>query len=134
MDDNPADARLTLEAFRESKVPSRLNVVSDGAEAIAYLRRQGSHASPRLPHLILLDLNLPKKDGFEVLAEIKGDEGLKKIPVVVFTTSAAEGDIKRAYECHANSYVTKPVELDRFLRVVHTIQDFWLGLVKLPSL
>ncbi len=134
VDDHPGDVRLTLEAFSESKVPSSLKVVSDGAEALAYLRQHDSHASSKLPDLILLDLNLPKKNGLEVLAEIKGDERLKKIPVVVFTTSAVEGDVKRAYECRANSYVTKPLDLDEFLRVVHTIQDFWLSLVKLPSL
>lgn len=134
VDDHPGDVRLTIEAFSESKVPSNLKVVRDGAEALAYLRHHDSYANSKLPDLILLDLNLPKKDGFEVLAEIKGDERLKKIPVIVFTTSAAEGDIERAYECHANSYVTKPLELDQFLHAVHAIEDFWLSQVKLPSL
>ncbi len=133
VEDNPGDARLTLEAFKEGKVVNNLTVVGDGVEALAYLRRQGQYANSVQPDLILLDLNLPKKDGREVLAEIKADERLRNIPVVVLTTSAAEEDIARAYSRHANCYITKPVDLDQFLRVVQSIESFWLTLVKLPS-
>lgn len=134
VEDNPGDARLTLEAFKEGRVLNNITVISDGVEALAYLRRQGpKYADAVQPDLILLDLNLPKKDGREVLAEIKEDEHLKKIPVVVLTTSAAEEDVARAYGSHANCYITKPVELDRFLDVVHSIDSFWLSLVKLPQ-
>ena len=133
VEDNPGDARLTLEAFREGKVLNNIRVVRDGVEALAYLRRQGpDYADAVQPDLVLLDLNLPKKDGREVLAEIKADERLKKIPVVVLTTSAAEEDVEKAYGSHANCYITKPVDLDRFLAVVHSIDNFWLSLVKLP--
>lgn len=133
VEDNPGDARLTLEAFKEGRVLNNITVISDGVEALAYLRRQDpKYADAVQPDLILLDLNLPKKDGREVLAEIKEDEHLKKIPVVVLTTSAAEEDVARAYGSHANCYITKPVELDRFLEVVHSIDSFWLSLVKLP--
>ena len=132
VDDNPGDARLTQEAFKEGTVPSNLTVVSDGIEALAYLRCEGPHADAVRPDLILLDLNLPKMDGRQVLAEIKADEGLMHIPVVVLTTSASQDDIARAYRNHANCYVTKPVDLDQFLRVVHTVEHFWLSLVKLP--
>ena len=133
VEDNPGDARLTLEAFKEGKVVNNFTVMRDGVEALAYLRRQGPHKNAKLPDLILLDLNLPKKDGREVLAEIKADERLKSIPVVVLTTSAAHEDVARAYGNHANCYITKPVDLDQFLRVVHSIESFWLSLVKLPS-
>ncbi|SRR6266567_1573341 len=134
VEDNPGDARLTLEAFKEGRVLNNITVISDGVDALAYLRRQGPKYSDAVqPDLILLDLNLPKKDGREVLAEIKADEHLKKIPVIVLTTSAAEDDIARAYGSHANCYITKPVELDRFLNVVHSIDSFWLSLVKLPQ-
>ncbi len=133
VEDNPGDARLTLEAFKEGKVLNNFNVVRDGVEALAYLRKEGQYANAKQPDLILLDLNLPKKDGREVLQEIKADERLMKIPVVVLTTSAAEEDIARAYMRHANCYITKPVDLDQFLRVVHSIESFWLTLVKLPS-
>jgi|SRR5579864_1686787 chemotaxis family two-component system response regulator Rcp1 len=133
VEDNPGDARLTLEAFKEGKVLNHFTVVKDGVEALAFLRRQGPHAKAKRPDLILLDLNLPKKSGREVLAEIKTDEGLKNIPVVVLTTSAAEEDIERAYSHHANCYITKPVDLEQFLRAVHSIENFWLSLVKLPS-
>jgi chemotaxis family two-component system response regulator Rcp1 len=133
VEDNPGDARLTLEAFKEGKVLNSFTVVKDGVQALAYLRQQGPYANSVAPDLILLDLNLPKKDGREVLAEIKADEHLKRIPVVVLTTSAAREDIARAYGDHANCYITKPVDLDQFLRVVHSIENFWLTLVKLPS-
>jgi CheY-like chemotaxis protein len=125
--------RLTLEAFKGAKVLNNFTVMNDGAEALSYLRKEGPYANSIAPDLILLDLNLPKKDGREVLAEIKADKCLMKIPVVVLTTSAAEEDIARAYSAHANCYITKPVDLDQFLRVVNTIETFWLTLVKLPS-
>lgn len=133
VEDNPGDARLTVEAFKEGRVLNNLNVVHDGVEALAYLRREGRYANAAQPDLILLDLNLPKKDGREVLEEIKADERLMKIPVIVLTTSAAEEDIARAYTRHANCYITKPVDLDHFLRVVQSIESFWLTLVKLPA-
>lgn len=133
VEDNPGDARLTLEAFKEGKVFNNLTVIGDGVEALAYLRREGHYANSVQPDLILLDLNLPKKDGREVLAEIKDDERLKNIPVIVLTTSAAEEDIARAYSRHANCYITKPVDLDQFLHVVQSIESFWLSLVRLPS-
>ncbi len=133
VEDNPGDARLTLEAFKEGKMLNNIRVIGDGLEALAYLRRQGpDYANSVQPDLILLDLNLPKKDGREVLAEIKSDDHLKKIPVVVLTTSADEEDVARAYGSHANCYITKPVEFDQFLDVVHSIGSFWLSLVKLP--
>src|SRR6266705_289673 len=133
VEDNPGDARLTLEAFKEGKVTNNVTVVGDGVEALAFLRREVPYTNSVRPDLILLDLNLPKKDGREVLAEIKADERLMKIPVVVLTTSTAEEDIARAYSRHANCYITKPVDLDQFLRVVQSIESFWLTLVKLPS-
>ena len=133
VEDNPGDVRLMLEAFKEGEVLNNFTVMNDGVEALAYLRREGRHAKAIRPELILLDLNLPKKDGREVLAEIKADERLMKIPVIVLTTSAAEEDIAMAYGRHANCYITKPVDLDQFLRVVHSIERFWLTLVKLPS-
>jgi chemotaxis family two-component system response regulator Rcp1 len=133
VEDNPGDARLTLEAFKEGKVLNNFTVINDGAEALAYLRREGPYANAVQPDLILLDLNLPKKDGREVLAEIKADERLKQVPVVVLTTSAAPEDVAGAYGSHANCYVTKPVNLDDFLRVIQSIESFWLTLVKLPG-
>ncbi len=132
VEDNPGDVRLTLEAFKGAKVLKNFAVVNDGVEALAYLRQQGPYANSVPPDLILLDLNLPKKDGREVLAEIKADESLRKIPVVILTTSSAEEDIARAYSAYANCYITKPVDLDQFLCVVSSIEDFWLRLVKLP--
>ena len=132
VEDNPGDARLTLEAFKEGKVLNHLTVMKDGVEALAYLRREGGYSGARMPDLILLDLNLPRKSGREVLAEIKADERLRTIPVVVLTTSEDEQDIARAYSQHANCYITKPVDLEQFLRVVHSIEDFWLTLVRLP--
>jgi CheY-like chemotaxis protein len=133
VEDNPGDARLTLEVFKEAKVINNITVTGDGVEALAYLRREARYANSVRPDLILLDLNLPRKDGREVLAEIKNDKHLMKIPVVVLTTSAAEEDIARAYSRHANCYITKPVDLDQFLRVVQSIESFWLSLVNLPS-
>jgi len=133
VEDNPGDARLTLEAFKEGKVLNHFTVMKDGVEALAYLRRQGPYAAAKAPDLILLDLNLPRKSGREVLIEVKADERLKTIPVVVLTTSADEQDVARAYSQHANCYITKPVDLEQFLRVVHSIEDFWLTLVRLPQ-
>jgi len=133
VEDNPGDARLTLEAFKEGKVLNHITVAKDGVEALAYLRHQGSYADAKTPDLILLDLNLPKKSGREVLAEIKEDEQLKSIPVVVLTTSADKEDIARAYSHHANCYVTKPVDLEQFLRAVHSIENFWLTFVRFPA-
>jgi len=133
VEDNPGDVRLTAEALRENKFRNKLNVVADGVEAMAYVRREGKYSDAPRPDLILLDLNLPKKDGREVLAEIKTDEDLKRIPVVILTTSKAEEDIFKTYDHHANCYVTKPVELDQFIKVVKTIQEFWFTIVTLPG-
>jgi len=133
VEDNPGDARLTLEAFKEGRVLNHLVVMKDGVEALAYLRRRAPYAAAKTPDLILLDLNLPRKSGREVLAEIKTDEQLKVIPVVVLTTSADDQDVARAYNEHANCYITKPVDLEQFLRVVHSIEDFWLTRVRLPE-
>ena len=132
VEDNPGDVRLTREALREGKVHNNLAVASDGVEAVRYLRREGEHAGAVRPDLILLDLNLPRMDGREVLAEIKADPALRHIPVVVLTSSQAEEDIARAYHLHANCYVTKPVDLDQFIHVVESIEDFWFTIVKLP--
>lgn len=132
VEDEPADARLTEEALREGKIHSELHVLPDGVEAMLFLRREGEYADAPRPDLILLDLNLPKKDGREVLAEIKQDPTLKRIPVVILTTSRADEDILRSYELHANCFVTKPVDLDQFMHVVQSIEDFWLTLVRLP--
>lgn len=133
VEDNPGDARLTIEAMREAKLRNRLHVVEDGVEAMQFLRREGRFGDAARPDLILLDLNLPKKDGREVLAEIKSDPALKRIPVVVLTTSRAEEDILRAYDLHANCYVTKPVDLEQFMKIVKQIDEFWLKLVILPT-
>jgi CheY-like chemotaxis protein len=132
VEDNPGDVRLTREAFADTKVSHNLSVVGDGEEAMAFLRRQGDYASAPRPDLILLDLNLPRKSGREVLAELKHDSELLSIPVVVMTTSEAEGDILNSYYLHANAYVTKPVDLDCFVDVVSKIEGFWLTVVKLP--
>ena len=132
VEDNPGDVRLTLEAFKEGKVVNNLTVVNDGVEALAYLRREGRHAEATVPDLILLDLNLPKMDGREVLARIKSDDALKIIPVVVLTTSQAEEDVLRAYRLSANCYVTKPVDLHQFNRIVQAVEEFWLSVVRLP--
>ncbi len=133
VEDNPGDVRLTVEALKEAKVINHLTVVKDGVEALAFLRRQGSYTTAPRPHLILLDLNLPRKDGREVLADIKTDDNLKRIPVVVLTTSQDEQDVLKSYNLHANCYITKPVDLDQFVRVVRSIEDFWLGIVVLPA-
>ncbi len=132
VEDNPGDVRLAQEALREAKVRNHIHVLTDGVEALAYLRRQGRYANASRPDVILLDLNLPKKDGREVLAEIKADENLKLIPVVVLTTSQAEEDVFKAYGLHANCYVTKPMDFSRFADVVRTIQEFWFTVVTLP--
>jgi two-component system, chemotaxis family, response regulator Rcp1 len=133
VEDNPGDVRLTMEAMRESKVIVNLSVAPDGEEALAFLRRQGAHLGAPRPDLILLDLNLPRKDGREVLAEIKADADLRRIPVVVLTTSRAEEDILRTYDLHANCFITKPVDLDQFITVVASISDFWFSVVRLPT-
>jgi len=132
VEDNPGDVRLTREALKDGKIINKLHVAEDGVEALAYLRREGKYHNAVRPELILLDLNLPKKDGREVLAEIKADMALKSIPVVVLTSSAAEQDIVKSYNLHANCYVTKPVDLDQFINVVKSIEHFWLSVVKLP--
>ena len=132
VEDSPGDVRLTREALKDAKVHINLHVAPDGAEAMAFLKREGDYANVPRPDLILLDLNLPKKGGREVLAEIKESESLKSIPVVILTTSASEEDILRSYRLHANCYITKPVDLDGFLKVVHSIDNFWLSVVKLP--
>jgi chemotaxis family two-component system response regulator Rcp1 len=132
VEDSPADVRLTEEALKEEKLLITLNVVNDGVEAMEYLRREGAYAKAARPDLVLLDLNLPRKDGREVLREIKSDESLKTIPVVVLTISRAEEDVARSYNLHANCYITKPIDLDQFSKVVRSIQDFWLTIVKLP--
>jgi CheY-like chemotaxis protein len=132
VDDDPGDVLLVREAFEDNKVGNLLSVVSDGVEAMAYVRREGSYADAARPDLILLDLNLPRKSGIEVLAEVKGDPALSMIPVVVLTTSEAEEDIVRAYKLHANAYITKPVDFMQFSQIVHQIDDFFIGLVKLP--
>jgi chemotaxis family two-component system response regulator Rcp1 len=132
VEDSPGDARLTREAFKDAKVHINLHVAPDGAKAMAFLKREGEHANALRPDLILLDLNLPKKDGREVLAEIKESPTLKSIPVVVLTTSSSEADILRSYQLHANCYITKPVGLEGFLTVVKSIDSFWLSVVKLP--
>jgi chemotaxis family two-component system response regulator Rcp1 len=132
VEDNPGDIRLTVEALKEGKVRNNLHTVGDGEEALAFLRRQGPYAEVPRPDLILLDLNLPKKTGQEVLAEIKEDPDLRRIPVVILTVSEAEADILKTYNLHANCYITKPVDLDRFIEVVKSIEDFWLTVVMLP--
>jgi len=134
VEDNPGDARLTREALRDARVRNNLHVAADGVEALAFLRRQGKHAAVAKPDLILLDLNLPKKDGREVLEEIKGDDQLRHIPVVILTTSQAERDIIESYRLRANAYVTKPVDLEQFLKVVQSIEHFWLEIVKLSRI
>jgi CheY-like chemotaxis protein len=132
VEDDPGDVLMTKEAFADNKVKNNLSVVTDGVEALAFLRREGKYSDAPYPDLILLDLNLPKKDGREVLAEIKADERLSLIPVVVLTTSGANEDILASYRLHANAYVTKPVDFEQFIRVVRQIDDFFVGVVKLP--
>ncbi len=132
VEDNPGDARLAIEALKDTKIKNQLHVVSDGEEASDFLYHKGKyHDAPR-PDLILLDLNLPKKDGRELLAEIKNDPSLKRIPVVILTTSKAEEDIIKTYNLNANCYITKPLDLDQFMKVVHSIEEFWLTIVTLP--
>jgi two-component system, chemotaxis family, response regulator Rcp1 len=132
IEDNPADVRLTVEALRDSRVHNHLSIVGDGVEAMAFLRREGKYDVAPYPDVILLDLNLPRKDGREVLAEIKSDEQLKHIPVIALTTSQAEEDVVRAYDLHVNCYLTKPPDLDQFFKVIRAIEEFWLVYVRLP--
>ena len=133
VEDNPGDVRLTIEVLKEGKLANKITAVEDGVEAMAYLRRQGKYANAIRPGLILLDLNLPRKDGREVLEEIKRDEDLRSIPVVILTTSKAEEDILRSYNSYANCYITKPIDLNQFMKVVRKVEDFWLTVVRLPS-
>ncbi len=132
VEDNLGDVRLTQEVLKDGKVRNMLHVVKDGVDAISFLQQTGEYAGAPRPDIILLDLNLPKKDGREVLADIKADPDLKNIPVVVLTTSSAEQDIFRSYDLYANCYITKPVDLDQFIKVMKSIEDFWLTIVKLP--
>jgi two-component system, chemotaxis family, response regulator Rcp1 len=132
VEDSPGDVRLTQEVLREAKIANDLHVVGDGEQAMAFLRRKGSHTEAPRPDLVLLDLNLPRKDGREVLAEISDDDALRTIPVIVLTTSAAEQDISRSYQLSANAYITKPIDLNEFMSVVRSIETFWLSIVKLP--
>jgi chemotaxis family two-component system response regulator Rcp1 len=132
VEDNPGDVRLTREALRDGKVRNNLHVAKDGVEALEFLRREGTWAAAPRPDVILLDLNLPRKNGREVLAEVKSDPELMSIPIVVLTTSEDEQDILRAYEYHANCYITKPVDFEQFMNVVRSIEDFWFTIVKLP--
>ena len=133
VEDDPGDVLMTREAFADNKVHNNLAVVSNGVDALAYLRKEGEYADATTPDLVLLDLNLPKMDGREVLAEIKADEALRRIPVVVLTTSEAEEDVMRSYQLHANAYVTKPVDFERFIEVVRRIDDFFVTVVRLPQ-
>jgi CheY-like chemotaxis protein len=130
--DNPGDVRLTLEVMKDAKVRNHMSMVKDGVEALAFLRREGDYADAPRPDLILLDLNLPKKDGREVLADIKSDPTLRRIPVVVLTVSKDEEDILKSYDLYANCYVTKPINMEQFIAIVRSIEDFWLTIVKLP--
>ena len=132
VEDNPGDVRLLMETFREGKIRNRISLVEDGVEALAFLRKEGEHGSAPRPDLILLDLSLPRKNGQEVLAEVKQDADLKRIPVVVITSSQAEKDILQAYNNHVNCYLTKPVDLEQFMGVVRSVEEFWLSVVKLP--
>ena len=132
VEDNPADVRLTIEAMKGVKIPMHLSVARDGVEALAFLRREGSYAQAPRPKLILLDLNMPRKDGREVLAEIQADPLLRRIPVVILTTSEAEQDIGKAYQLNANCYIVKPVDFMQFMQQIKSIEDFWLTIVKLP--
>jgi chemotaxis family two-component system response regulator Rcp1 len=133
VEDNAGEARLAMEAIREGKVRNHLTWVPDGIEAMALLRKDGAYAAASRPDLILLDLNLPRKDGRELLAEIKSDDRFRRIPVVVLTTSQSEDDILKAYQLNANCYISKPVDLDHFMKVIKSIEDFWLTIVKMPS-
>jgi CheY-like chemotaxis protein len=133
VEDNPGDVRLTIEGLNEGKVRNNLHVAKDGVEALQFLRRENQFADAVRPDLILLDLNLPRKDGRQVLSEIKADPDLKTIPVVVLTTSRAEQDVLHSYQLQANCYITKPVDLEQFITVVKSIEDFWLTIVTLPA-
>ncbi len=133
VEDNEGDARLAKEAMRDSKIRNVIHHVSDGEAAMAFLRREGEHRNAPRPDLILLALNLPRKDGREVLAEVKADEALKRVPIVVLTVSSSEEDILRTYNLHANCYITKPIDFGQFMKVVHSIEDFWLTIVRLPD-
>jgi CheY-like chemotaxis protein len=133
VEDNPGDSRLAKEALKESKLKNNLYIAEDGVEAMNFLYKTGKYSKMPRPDLVILDLNLPKKDGREVLAEIKNDDNLKRIPVVILTISKAEEDILKTYNLHANCYVTKPLDLDQFMKVVKSIEDFWLTIVKLPN-
>ena len=133
VEDNMGDVRLTQEAFKDSKIINNVSYVLDGVEAIKYLKREGEHKNAVRPDVILLDLNLPKKDGREVLGEIKKDDNLKRIPVIILTVSKNEVDIMKTYDLHANCFITKPISVDKFFSVVKTIEDFWFTIVKLPS-
>lgn len=132
VEDNPGDVRLTIEALKDAKIHHRLSVVKDGVEALLYLSKDSAFPQAVKPDLILLDLNLPRKNGIEVLQEIKQNEHLKRIPVVILTTSQSEDDILKAYDFHANCYITKPVDFDHFIHIIHSIKNFWLSLVHLP--
>ena len=132
VEDNPADIRLTREAFAEGRINNALHVVSDGVQALAFLRREPPYGNAPRPDLILLDLNLPRKDGREVLADLKSDPAFRRIPVVILTTSRSDADVLRTYDLHANCYITKPVDLDRFLEIVRTIENFWVTAVTFP--
>ncbi|MBK7439986.1 MAG: response regulator [Bacteroidetes bacterium] len=133
VEDNPGDIRLTQEALKEGSIRNELHVVKDGVEAIDYLKRKGKYTNQPTPDIILLDLNLPRKDGREVLAEIKADENLKLIPVIILTTSDADLDIQKSYKLHANCFITKPVDLDQFIFIIRQIETFWFTVVKLPA-
>jgi chemotaxis family two-component system response regulator Rcp1 len=133
VEDNPADVRLTQEAFREARIRNVVNTVMDGEEALGYIRKIGRHANADTPDLILLDLNIPKKDGHSVLADIKSDPILKQIPIIILTTSSSEKDISNTYANHANCYIIKPVDFRQFIKVVRSIEDFWLTIVRLPK-
>jgi len=132
VEDNPADVRLTKEAFREARIPNVLDVAMDGEEALNYMRKIGKHANAETPDLVLLDLNIPKRNGHSVLADIKADPILKRIPIIILTTSSAEQDILNTYDNHANCYIIKPVDFREFIKVVRTIEEFWLKIVRLP--
>ncbi|MBI4563134.1 MAG: response regulator [Planctomycetes bacterium] len=132
VEDNPGDIRLTEEAWKESRSLYRLNVVSDGVEALAFLRKEGPYARTPRPDMIFMDLNLPKRDGRDVLQEIKSDPVLRYIPVIVMTTSNADQDVLKSYSLHANCYISKPLDIDRFIQVIRTIEEFWINIVTLP--
>lgn len=132
VEDNPADARLIEEVFKDTNVNNRIHVAKDGVEAMDFLNKENEYSDAPKPDIILLDLNLPRKDGREVLREVKSDENLKSIPIVILTTSSAKEDVIKTYRNHANCYITKPVDFDQFLKVINAIEDFWLKVVRLP--